>query len=177
MVWSLQSAFTSGYDVWDAKFPICFIPLQNLREETIKQKIQENIANIVGWSLRSASKGFWPSEGPAGFELEGSHRKSLAGRQLAGGYRACYFGFRADGKARKESHLFQRSYLHSLVCEACMAQKAHKQWQPLLTYKNFYPSAAFRMTTVSPAPRWFQITCSLFSRHVDLIKLGIGWPS
>ena len=95
-----------------------------------------------------------PSQDPTshGQKFFGVHRKNQVGRELAGGYRGCYWGFRCDGKARKECNMFQRSYMHSLICEACLAQRPHKDWQPLLNYKNFYPSAAHRLTIISLAP-------------------------
>ena len=63
--------------------------------------------------------------------------------------RLVIFGFRADGKARKESQEFPRSYLHSWVCEKCLAQKRHKDWEPRLNYQNFSDAAAYRMTVLS----------------------------
>ena len=147
VVWSVQSAFSSG-DVWDTKFPICIISHESMRENDIKLKTQETIASVVAWSLRCAAQGQWPHVGPHGEVFEGA-RKELQGQQLSGGFKACYFGFRADGKARKEANNFQRTYQHSLICESCLAQRSHKGWQPLLNYKNFYPTAAYRMTKIS----------------------------
>lgn len=152
MVWSLQCIFASGNHVWDSKFPLCVIPVDSLRDADIQTKTQQVIAELVAWSLDQSTKGIWPSEGPHGQKLVGAYRTNQIGQQLAGGYRGCYFGFRCDGKARKECNMFQRSYMHSLICEACLAQRHHKDWQPLLNYKNFYPSAAHRLTTISPAP-------------------------
>ena len=73
----------------------------------------------------------------------------MAGSELALGWRACYFGSKYDAKARKEINQFPRSYLHSLICETCLAQKKHKNWIPELTYKNFYASAGHRLTKIS----------------------------
>ena len=147
-MWSLQSLFSNGH-VWDSKFPMVFIPHECLRDANVKLKVQETIAHVVGWSLSCATSGVWPSSGPFG-EVLSKHRKHQQGKPLAGGqYKACYFGYRADGKARRESHLFPRSFLHSFVCEQCLAQKEHKNWEPLMSYKCFYQSAAYRMTTIS----------------------------
>jgi len=126
-----------------------FIPHECLRDANVKLKVQETIAHVVGWSLSCATSGVWPSSGPFG-EVLSKHRKHQQGKPLAGGqYKACYFGYRADGKARRESHLFPRSFLHSFVCEQCLAQKERKNWEPLMSYKCFYQSAAYRMTTIS----------------------------
>ena len=148
IVWSFQSAFATG-DIWDTKFPICIISHECLRDKDIKLKTQEKIAAIVSWSLKFAAAGLWPTHGPEGEEFLGGDRKTFAGKQLAGGYRACYFGFRADAKARKEANNFQRSYQHALICESCLAQRQHNDWMPQLNYKNFYPSAAHLMTKIS----------------------------
>ena len=152
MVWSLQCIFASGNDVWDSKYPLCVIPVESLRDPDIQAKTQQVMAEVVAWSFDQSIKGVWPSEGPPGHKLFGVHRKNQVGRELAGGYRGCYWGFRCDGKARKECNMFQRSYMHSLICESCLAQRPHKDWQPLLNYKNFYPSAAHRLTIISLAP-------------------------
>lgn len=151
VVWSVQSAFSSGHP-WDIKFPICFIAHDRMRDQDIKDTVQKTIADVVAWSLRASSHGVWPHVGPFGEIFSSGDRKVLMGKQLAGGFRACYFGFRADGKARKDAHRFPRTYLHSLICESRMAQRSHKNWQPLLSYKNFYPGAAYRLTHISPFP-------------------------
>ena len=148
LVWSLQSVFSSGNDVWDSKFPICVIPHDSMRDPDIKLLTQQTVAKVVAWSLKAASGGTFPAKGPFDECLLGE-RERLQGQQLAGGFRACFFGMRADGKARKECNFFPRSYQHSLVCEACMAQKQHKGWEPSLSYKNFYPDAAYRLTPIS----------------------------
>lgn len=177
-VWSLQSVLASG-DVWDTKFPICILPIECLRDDDIKSQTSEIIAQVIAWSMHYASRGLWPSTGPDGIELTGSYRLSRQGQELAGGYRGCYFGFRADGKARKETNLFQRSYLHSSICESCLAQRHHVNWIPLLSYKNFYPSAAHRLTRISPAPSCFtknDITICCLEPEPELTVLLIHYP-
>lgn len=150
LVWSMQSVFSSGQHVWDSKYPLVVIPHEMIRDADIKQQVQEVIAQVLKWSFRCCAEGVWPSTGPFGEALPSGHRSCQKGKPLAGGaYRACYFGFRADGKGRKEAHMFPRSYLHSFICEACYAQREHKDWDCALSYKNFYQSAAYRLTTIS----------------------------
>lgn len=150
LVWSMQSVFSSGQHVWDSKYPLVVIPHEMIRDADIKQQVQEVIAQVLKWSFRHCAEGVWPSTGPFGEALPSGHRSCQKGKPLAGGaYRACYFAFRADGKGRKEAHMFPRSYLHSFICEACHAQKEHKNWSSALSYKNFYQSAAYRLTTIS----------------------------
>lgn len=159
MVWSVQSLFSNGNNTWDAKFPVCIIPIESMRDTDIKDNVQKSLAKILAWSFRVASEGTWPSLGPDLETLKGDHRKQMRGEQLAGGYRACFFGMKADGKQRKEMHCFQRSYLHSFVCDSCLAQREHKGWQPLLNYKNFYESAAHRLTKICLVPSCYQARC------------------
>ena len=119
--------------------------------DEVKKQVHTLVAKVVSWSLRQSACGRAPSCGFNGEPLSGV-RAELAGKPLASSWRMCFFGFRFDEKARKETNFFQRSYQHSLICMNCMAQKKHKGWIPELCYKNFYPSAVHRMTPVSFLP-------------------------
>ena len=145
-VYSIGSLFSQG-SVWDCKFPCFTVAHAQMHEVPIKQKVNETVAKIFSWSLKSCASGLWPEKGPNGEDLFG-FRKERAGTCLAGGWRGCFFGFRSDAKVRKNANEFPRSYQHSFICEACLAQKQHKNWEPLLNYKNFYSSAGYRMTTI-----------------------------
>ncbi len=57
-------------------------------------------------------------------------RLESANKEIAGGFRFAYFGFKADAKARKECHQFDRSYQHTQICETCLAEKPSEKWQP-----------------------------------------------
>ena len=103
---------------------------------------------MVAWSLKISALGVGPIKGCFGEELD-SNRSKLANRKLANGWRGTYFGFRYDMKARKETNYFPRSYMHSFICESCMAQQKHKDWDSRLTYKNFARSAPHRLTLIS----------------------------
>lgn len=149
-VYSISSilAQAASCHVWDSKFPCFTLGHDRMHDQAIKRDVNTKIARVLAWSLECCATGLWPETGPFGECLVG-FRKERAGTCLAGGRRGCFFAFRADAKARKIAHEFPRSYLHSWICEACMAQRPHKGWQPLLNYKNFYSSAAHRMTTIS----------------------------
>ena len=156
LVWSMASIFGEGH-VWDVKFPCVCIP--HLLLQDFKDDVHEKVADILAWSLRCAAKGKWPSHGPFGEALTGT-RAEWSEQVLAGGWRAAYFGFRYDGKARKEANRFQRSYQHNLACECCLAQKTRPSCEPLLSYKNFYPDAAHTMTSIRKA-----LSCCLVRTH------------
>ena len=141
------------------KFPVCIIAHECMRDKDIKFQTHQKIADVLAWSFKCAQSGLWPLVGPMGESFSSGDRKTYAGQTLAGGYKGCYFGFRADGKARKETNFFQRSYQHSSICESCLAQQEHKDWQPLLSYKDFYPTAAYRLTRISHLPKITKKTC------------------
>lgn len=99
--------------------------------------------------MRAALIGKAPCVGAFKEALQG-HRAGRAGAVLAGGlFRMAYFGFKADCKARKETHRFNRSYMRSKICETCLAERPNQHGDPLLTFKNFYPDAPHLMTQLN----------------------------
>ena len=91
------------------------------------------------WSLSHALEGRFPSTGPFGEPLD-TCRASKATMKMAGGqFRLAYFGFKADAKARKECHRFNRSYQHNKICETCFAERPNKNGDPKLVFKDFFP--------------------------------------
>ena len=57
--------------------------------------------------------------------------------------RLCYFGFKADLKARKEAHLFDRNYACREMCERCDACQYKSNATSQYSYKNMGPSARY----------------------------------
>lgn len=165
LVWSISSIFPDGH-CWDTKFPICIVPHERLGTDAIKKDVHTMVANVVAWSLRHSASGIGPSRGFQGEPLENDYRKSLAGKELAGGFKACFFGFRFDEKARKECNFFTRSYNHSYICMRCMAQRQHKDWIPELSYKEMGECAAHRMTPVSQplSFHWIHLSAPVLRR-------------
>ena len=108
------------------------------------------MAEVLSWSFGCAASGTWPQRGLDGEALFGE-RAASAGKPLARNWRACYFGFKYDAKARKEANFFERSYYHNQICEACFAERPNKYGDPLLEYKDFYPGAAHLMTGLNHA--------------------------
>ena len=148
IVFSMSSLLSESH-IWDSKFPICILPHDALGTPATKRHAHETIAKVIAWSLKHAASGTAPTTGFYNEPLVGD-RANMAGKELAGGWKACFFAFRYDEKARKETNYFSRTYQHSLICIRCMAQKEHKNWIPELSYKNFHSSAAHRMTQISP---------------------------
>ena len=148
LVFSFGSIFAENVNIFDSKFCLAVIPHAAMVDQQVKIQVHKKIAVVAAWSLRAAASGVFPTQGPEGEPLTGQ-RASKSGKPLGGNFRATYFGFRYDAKARKETNSFTRSYQHSFICEACLACKQHKNWDPTLTYKDFYSSAAWRMTFIS----------------------------
>ena len=147
LVWSFSSVLAEGHP-WDTRFPICILPHDSLQNDDIKREVHRTIAKVVGWSLRYASTGVAPLNGFYDEPLSG-YRGQLAGKPLAHGWKACYFCFRYDEKARKETNYFCRTYQHSLICMYCPAQRPHKDWIPALSYKDMSPNAPHTMSPIS----------------------------
>lgn len=120
--------------------------LQSLQ---VKNACNQMVAQVVAWSLKITASGEWPTVGCFGENLD-RHRQKLNSCSFASGWRAAFFGFKYDGKARKETNNFPRSYLHNYICESCLGQRQHKGWDKQLTYMNFYPQAPHRMTLICP---------------------------
>ena len=114
----------------------------------MKAQTHKLVAEVVSWSMKLALDGAFPSVGFRGEELVGQ-RLALKGKVLAHGWCFAYFGFKADAKARKESHFFERSYQHSLICEGCLAEKPNKHGDPAMLFKNFFDGAPHTMTELS----------------------------
>lgn len=149
--WNISSALSTDH-VYDTRFPMVVIPHESMRSEATKQHVHQVIAQVVAWSLESAASGVYPTTGPFGEQLIG-RRSDLKGAPLANGWRGVYYGFRADEKARKETHCFFRSYQHSLICMNCLAQKPHKGWHPELSYKDMTKDAGHRLSRISHSTR------------------------
>ena len=98
--------------------------------------------------MRQALKGKMPTVGPFGEGLIGV-RAERASKLLANGWKFAYFTFRADCKARKEAHNFDRSYQHVQICENCCAERDSKHGDGSLCFKDFYPTAAHLLTQFS----------------------------
>lgn len=154
-VWSIGCLFATGAHVFDTKFPCVTIPHTHMLDSSIKNRVNEVVAQVLAWSLKCSGKGLWPVTGPFGEELIG-FRRANGGSIMAGNWRGCFFAYRADGKARKETHVFPRTYQHSFICESCLAQREHKNWDERMCYKNFHNSAAYRMTPISDM-FWFRM--------------------
>ena len=98
------------FDIWswsclargpslDVKFPILAIPARCMHNHAIKKAVLDHVTQFLCWSDECLRAGLGPQ---LGFYSEtfGKHsmRYALCGKELAGGWRACFAGFKADGK-------------------------------------------------------------------------------
>lgn len=114
----------------------------------MKTATHKLVAEVISWSMKIALEGIGPAVGFRGEKLVGN-RCSWAGKRLADGWHFAYFGFKADAKARKECHFFERSYQCNKICEECLAERSNKHGDPLMLFKNFFDGAAYWMTLLS----------------------------
>jgi hypothetical protein len=77
-------------------------------------KINDEITKVIGWDLEVCERGVGPTHGFYGEPLTTGSRGRLAGKPLT--WSACYAGMKADGKARRESHRFDRHYNSTWLC-------------------------------------------------------------
>lgn len=114
----------------------------------VKDAVHRAVADVVTWSMRWALKGKYPHKGMFGETFEGERLKS-ASQEIAQGFRFAYFGFKADAKARKECHAYDRSYQHTQICETCLAEKPSVNGNPDMNFKNFFRTAPYLLTGLS----------------------------
>ena len=136
----------SSFQVWDVKLPLCVLPHCALRDDVIKHGVHARIAQVLGWSMECAARGIGPAVREDGLPFTSAFRHSLANRELAGGFKLAYLGFKADYKARCEAHRFDRYYLCDFICEACMAQKAKRNMT--CPFTDFSAQAPYRLTGI-----------------------------
>lgn len=148
VVFSMGSGLCDGVHVWDGKFPLLCIAYSSMYDNEVRKQVHRIVSQVIAWSLDCCTSGVFPSHGPWGEELTGE-RRNWSGEEVAGCYRGAYWGFRSDAKSRRESNDFPRSYLHSFICEQCLAQRSHKNWDERMSFKNFYSTTAHKMTQIS----------------------------
>ena len=68
---------------------------------------------------------------------------------MAGGYRACFAGAKADLKARKETNYSVNWWQCTQICDSCRAVQPHKRADKTLVYGDFSETAAHRAMTLT----------------------------
>ncbi|CAL1142427.1 unnamed protein product [Cladocopium goreaui] len=151
-VWSWSSIFATAGSIKDVlmfRFPIAVIPERWMRTASVRDEVHKKIAELTAWSMEYAGRGTWPQ---TGFEGEEFHPKTTRfkrkGSELAKGWRACLFAFKADLKARHQMHKLKRWYKCNEFCDRCLALQGDN-CPSELDYRNVGPSAAWNLTTIT----------------------------
>ncbi|CAK8995259.1 unnamed protein product, partial [Durusdinium trenchii] len=150
-VWSWSSVWGGQGMVKDVllyKWPIAVIPERHMRTPQVRAAVNTKIAQLTSWSMDIAARGTGPLRGFMGESLAGTPREHLMGAELALGWRACYFAFKGDLKARKEVHELPRYYRCNQFCDRCLATQGTKCPRSM-DYRNIASDAAWPMTAIS----------------------------
>lgn len=147
-------------------------------QSKVRKHVNEQVAELVAWSLGHAACGIAPSSGFYGERFDPtSYRAKMAGQPLAGSYKflanivhthvfllgAClqnrlstvhllrlsYLAFKADLKARKEAHYFDKNYSRRECCERCKACQLKSNAIHMYSFKNMSPSAPYAQEFVT----------------------------
>ncbi|CAK8998908.1 unnamed protein product [Durusdinium trenchii] len=133
------------------------------REVSAQKSVNNTVARLVAWSLKCSAEGVAPDTGLYGEPLTG-FRAEMKGKSL-GPWKGAYFAFKADLKARKWMHSFERYYKAKLICDSCLVSSGCN-CPPEMNFKNFGEDAAWPLTTVThedymrmPGPKsdWLQV--------------------
>ena len=86
----------------DVKFPIMGIPAACMVKKDVKKDVIDKVTHFLCWCDEFLRSGVGPVVGYRGEPFhERSLRYQLCGQRLAGDWRACFAGFKADANARK----------------------------------------------------------------------------
>lgn len=162
--------------VWDCKFPVVIIPhyamtlpqaiclCHALPFCEVKASANRAIADVLAWSFEIASKGTFPTKGFYDEDFcPKSWRYSVRGSTVANGWRAAYWAFRADGKARVQCNLFDHMYSARYVCDQCLAQRATARADKEMLYTDFRPDRPRHFSRIDDAT--YRNTCITLSPY------------
>ena len=174
-VWSMSSALTTGH-THDIKIPLLAVMEEEMSDRGVRQALHQHVVKFLAWSLTHCATGKWPIVGVDGETFPGhTLRHTLAGVDLAGGWRAIMVGIKCDGKMKVQTHGFSRWFQCRHICESCMATQNFKHSEPLLSYGNLHKSAPWRMSRISH--RTYLLTEPMLSpwTQVDGFHLDMVW--
>ena len=114
-MWTWGSVLTHGISSWDCKLLICIVPEAVKTHETVAE-----IVEFLGWNFKVLESGRHPHCDHHGAPLSG-RRAALAGRPIAGGWRASFAGFLSDMKERAQLHRLRQNFQRTKLCEKCHA--------------------------------------------------------
>ena len=139
----------------DVVFPMVAVRHEHMHQPSVKKAVFRKIMALFNWSITIAEQGIGPSLGFQGEDLKTcahpeSIRHEIIGKEIAGGFRACYTGVKHDTKAKMELHCEKQRWQCTWLCMDCFACKpGAKNTPPALNFKDFSPTAFWRSTVLS----------------------------
>lgn len=101
-----------------------------------------------------AHEGIHPDVDPDGVPFApGSRRANVVGTPLAGGWRFCFGGLKADRKAHTTLHRFSQNYSATWLCERCMAVRPFKKAPLMFSFGNLQRMAPWSSTILTHEAR------------------------
>ena len=151
IAWTWSSIHSAGGgDSWDTKFPILLVPHARLKSKAAKRRVMSRVAHFIGWMVEVLMSGFMPMKGYYGEDFDSkSARYAARGAEIADGFQGAFVGFKADRKARRESHFFARRYGSTFICEGCCACAGFKKGPPNLRFGDCTEGAGWRATHIT----------------------------
>jgi hypothetical protein len=128
VIYEWGSALVDGLNSIDCKFLTSF-----LVGDTCTSATNDAIVQYMSWAQRVMYDGRFPSHDFYGRPWTDPWRIEMAGRPLAGPYRAAFSAVAHDAKARWQTHKFANYYGCLYICESCFATNSVAQ----LRWSNF----------------------------------------
>jgi hypothetical protein len=120
-IFSVRSALAEGAP-YDIIFPFLMVRQGHMIDANCKKRVFERACELFNWSICIAEEGVGPTVGFHGEPILANQRRSAySGKELAGGFRACYVGVKHDAKAKMELHRESQWYSCTYICSDCHA--------------------------------------------------------
>jgi hypothetical protein len=141
------------------------------------------IVKFIKFNLQVLQSGKYPDVDYQGGGLD-KYRASLAGKPLAGNWKASFYGWTGDAKEKVKQHRFPRNWQSNFFCERCLAAK-HLQdgngfdfaesatWRSLLVNHTLYlhSTPAHLLSPWSAVDGW-----TIDRNHDDMLHTcWLGW--
>jgi hypothetical protein len=148
-IWSWGSAMTSQNSV-ETKFLLGHVWEFSMPNKDVRKRVNQEFCKYIDWCLRVCESGMGPTHGFYGEILE----SKLAGKELFGGWRAVFAGWKGDGKARKVENDFKRAWDSTYICMNCAACQPYSQSAKPLWYTHVGDGDQNLCTLPALGPHW-----------------------
>ena len=137
------------------------IPYILMQEPEIRTRVMKLFANFTNWALDVAESGVMPEKGFYNEDFDKSSlRANKAGDKIMGPWIPIFAGNKADGKARKQMHMFKRWWKTVEYCDSCLATNpSYKCSRRELFGNDFRECAPWRTTIINHEEYHFLSSC------------------